>query len=90
MEQWKDYFLLGRLEMIQRQYAMDFIKTKLKRNKQITVSLHILYNIYCIWVEEQQTEEVVKPISITEFKELILFRFDFSPESKEYPLRSLV
>ena len=90
MDQWKDYFLLGRLEMIQRHYAMDFIKTKLQRNKQISVSLHILYDIYCIWVGEQQYEEVVKPISITEFKELILFRFDFSPESKEYPLRSLV
>lgn len=82
MQRWEEYFSLGKIEIIQRHYAMKFIQKKLKHSRQY-VSLQTLYNIYCIWLQSQK--ETINPISIPEFKELILFRFDFS-EDAEYPL----
>lgn len=68
-------FLYGKKEIIERQFAMNFIQTKLvvSDKKQTLVKL---YNLYLLWLDL-----TIDPISITEFEELILFRYDFQQNS---------
>ena len=69
-------FTLDRDVIISREVAMIFIKKCLRYNIKCKNNFGFIWRCYQLWENKQYKENVYAYISVTEFKELLLFRFD--------------
>ena len=69
-------FTVERDIIIAREVAMYYIKNYLRMKQTTKTKLQFLWLCYELWLNEQYKDNVNRCISIKEFEELLLFKFD--------------